>query len=92
MTVVSESTGVDYGVLPPWFRQRPWQLLVIGMLPAAVIILLIVSSTFSTALGLSGETVAVVWLVALAVSVPLVVRRRWPIPVSGVPYQTPGPA
>jgi signal transduction histidine kinase len=84
VTDVSEPAGVDSGVGPPWFRQRPWQLLVIDLLPAAVITLLTVSATSSTALGLSSGTVVVVWLVALAVNLPLVVRRRWPIPALGV--------
>ncbi len=56
----------------------------IDVLTAVMIALLTVSATFGTALGLSGETAVVVWLVALAVSVPLVVRRRWPIQVLGV--------
>ncbi len=56
----------------------------IDVLAAAAITLLIVSATFGTALGLSRGTAVVVWLVALAVGVPLVVRRRWPIPVLGV--------
>jgi signal transduction histidine kinase len=71
--------------LPSRFRLRTWQLVVIDVLAAAVITLLTVSAPFGTVLGLSGGTaVVVVWLMALGVSVPLVVRRRWPIPVLGV--------
>ncbi|MGH3781525.1 MAG: hypothetical protein ACRDRO_13080, partial [Pseudonocardiaceae bacterium] len=56
----------------------------IDLLAAAAITLLIVNATLGTALGLSSRTAVVVWLMALAVSVPLVVRRRWPIPVLGI--------
>ncbi len=80
---VSEPVGLDSGVLPSQFRARTWRLVVIDLL-AAVITLLTVSPTLGSALGLSSGTTFVVWLVALAVSVPLVVRRRWPIPVLGV--------
>lgn len=74
---------------PPRFRQlrhreRLWKLLVIDLLPAVWITVLTVNATFYSALGLSGGTVLVVWLVALAVSVPLAVRRHRPIPVLGV--------
>jgi signal transduction histidine kinase len=81
---VSQPAGIDSGVPPSRFRLRRWQLVLIDVLVAAAIALLTASATFVTALGLSGETAAVVWLVALAVSVPLVVRRRWPIPVLGI--------
>jgi signal transduction histidine kinase len=57
---------------------------VIDLLAVAAITLLTVSATYDTVLGLSSGTVVVVWLVALAVSAPLVFRRRWPIPVLGV--------
>lgn len=69
---------------PPWIRHRPWQLVVIDLLPAVWITVLIGNATLNTALGLSSGTVIVVWLVAVAVSVPLAVRRRRPIPVFGV--------
>src|SRR5213075_1895947 len=36
------------------------------------------------ALGLSSGTAVTVWLVSLGMSLPLTVRRRWPIPVFGV--------
>jgi hypothetical protein len=81
---VSQPAGIDSGVPPSRFRLRRWQLVLIDVLVAAAIALLTASATFVTALGLSAETAAVVWLVALAVSVPLVVRRRWPIPVLGI--------
>jgi signal transduction histidine kinase len=68
----------------PRFGLRRWQLVVIDVLAAAVITLLPVYTTLGTALGLSSGTAVVVWLVALTVSVPLVVRRRWPISVLGV--------
>ncbi|MGH3964708.1 MAG: sensor histidine kinase [Pseudonocardiaceae bacterium] len=78
------AAGVDSGVWPPWIRQRPWQLVVIDLLPAVWITVLIGNATLNTALGLSSGTVIVVWLVALAVGFPLAVRRRRPIPVLGV--------
>lgn len=69
---------------PPQLRRRTWQLVLIDLLAAAVITLLTVSAALGTALGLSSKTAVVVWLAALAVSVPLAFRRRWPIPVLGV--------
>ncbi|MGH3512664.1 MAG: hypothetical protein ACRDRB_10320, partial [Pseudonocardiaceae bacterium] len=81
---MTEPAGVDSGVLSLRFRQRPWQLVVIDLLLAAWITLLTVNATLYTALGLSSGTVVAVWLLALAVSVPLVVRRRGPIPVFAV--------
>ena len=84
MAPVTEPAGVDSGVLSLRFRQRPWQLVVIDLLLAAWITLLTVNATLYTALGLSSGTVVAVWLLALAVSVPLVVRRRSPIPVFAV--------
>jgi signal transduction histidine kinase len=84
VTDVTEPAGVDSGVWPPWFRQRPWQLFVIDLLPAGWVTVLTGNATLYTALGLSGGRVAAVWLVALVVGVPLVVRRRWPLPVLGV--------
>jgi signal transduction histidine kinase len=81
---VTDPAGFDSGVLSPRFRQRPWHLVVIDLLLVAWITLLTVNATLYTALGPSSGTVAVVWLLALAVSVPLVVRRRRPVPVFGV--------
>jgi len=81
---VTEPAGVDSGVLPRRYRQRPWHLVAIDLLLAAWITLLTVNATLYTAVGLTGGTVLVVWLLALAVSVPLAVRRRRPLPVFGV--------
>ncbi len=81
---VTEPAGVDSGVLPLRYRQRPWHLVAIDLLLAAWITLLIANATLYTARGLSSGTVLVVWLLALAVSVPLAVRRRRPLPVFGV--------
>ncbi len=81
---VTEPAGVDSGVLPRRFRQRPWHLVVIDLLLAAWITLLIANATLFTAVGLPRGTILVVWLLALAVSVPLAVRRRRPLPVFGV--------
>src|SRR5947209_5263585 len=78
---VTEPAGVESGVLSSRFRQRPWHLAVIDLLLAAWITLLTVNASFYTALGLSSRTVVVVWLLALAVSVPLIIRRLRPIPV-----------
>jgi signal transduction histidine kinase len=81
---VSEPAGVDSGVLPLRFRQHTWRLIAIDLLAATAITLLTVFATLDAALELPRATVVVVWLVALAVSVPLVVRRRWPTLVFGV--------
>ena len=81
---VTEPAGIDSGVSPPWFRQRTWQLLVIDVLPAVWITVLTVNATQYTSLSRSSGTIVVVWLVALAVSAPLLVRRRKPIPVLAV--------
>jgi len=85
---VTDFAGVDSGVLSRQFWQRPWLLVVVDLLPVVWITLLTVYGTLSTALGLSTGNVVVVWLVALAVSVPLAVRRRRPIPVLGVVLAT----
>ncbi|MGI9000808.1 MAG: sensor histidine kinase [Pseudonocardia sp.] len=82
--MTAEPAGGDCGVLPPWFRQRLWQLGVIDLLPAVWITLLAVFGTLDTGLGFSGGTVVVIWLVALVGGVPLAVRRRRPVPVLGV--------
>jgi signal transduction histidine kinase len=79
---VSQALGFDSAVSPPRFRQRIRQLL-IDMLTAAVITLLTVYATLGTLAFFDGTTV-LVWLVTLALSLPLTVRRRWPIPVFGV--------
>ncbi|MGH3781506.1 MAG: hypothetical protein ACRDRO_12985, partial [Pseudonocardiaceae bacterium] len=76
---MTEPAGVDSGVLSLRFRQRPWQLVAIDLLLAAWITSLTVNATLYTAPGLSSGVVA-----GAAVSVPLVVRRRWPIPVLGI--------
>jgi signal transduction histidine kinase len=81
---VSQPVGGDSGVVPPRFGPRTWRLVLIDVLAATVITLLAVFTTLGTALGLSSGTAVVVWLLALAVSLPLTVRRRWPIPVFGV--------
>ncbi len=83
MADVTEPAGVDSGVWTPWFRHRLWQLVVIDLLPAAWITVLIGNSTLLTAPRLSSGTVVLVWLVALAVNLPLAVRRRRPIPTLG---------
>ncbi len=84
MAIVTEPAGVDSGVLPPQFRQRRWQRVAIDLLLAVWISLVIGNSTLSTAPGLSSGTVVAVWLVAAALSVPLALRRRRPVPVFGV--------
>jgi signal transduction histidine kinase len=81
---VSEPVRVDSGVFPLRFRPRARRHVVIDLLAAAVITLLTVNATLGTTLGLANRTAVVVWLVALAVGVPLAVRRRWPIPVLGI--------
>ncbi len=78
------AAGVRPGVWPPWCQQRLWQLVVIDLLPAAWLTVLTINATRYTTLGFSGTAAVVVWLVALAVSAPLAVRRYRPIPVLGV--------
>ncbi|MGH4016668.1 MAG: sensor histidine kinase [Pseudonocardiaceae bacterium] len=75
---------VDPAVLPPRFRLRPWQLITLDALTAVSLTLLVGYATLSAVTGLSSAMAAVVWLIALAVGLPLSVRRRWPIPVFGV--------
>ena len=84
MADVTKPAGVDSGVWPLWFRRRPWQLLVIDLLPAVWIIVLTGNATLYTTVGLSSGAVVAVWLMALAVGAPLAIRRRRPIPVFGV--------
>ena len=79
---MTEPVAVDDSFLPSWFRT--WHLVLIDVLVATAITLLTVYSTFGTAVGRSSGITAVVWLLALAVSIPLVFRRRWPVPVFGV--------
>jgi signal transduction histidine kinase len=81
---VTELAGIGSGVLLPRLRQRLWQFIVIDLLPAAWITLLTVNATLYTAVGPSRGTIVAVWLVALVVGAPLVVRRWRPIPVFGV--------
>jgi hypothetical protein len=77
---MTKSVGIDARVSSPWFRQHT---VAIDVLTAAAITLLTVYGTITSALRLSGGTMVVVCLVALVVSVPLAVRRRWPVPVFG---------
>jgi signal transduction histidine kinase len=79
---VTESVAVDASILPSRFHT--WHLVLINVLVAAAITLLTVYSTFGPTVGRSSGITVVVWLMALAISVPLVFRRRWPIPVLGV--------
>jgi signal transduction histidine kinase len=67
----------------PRLRQSPRKLAAIEVSTAAAITLLTVYGTIIAALRLPSGTVVVVWLVALAISIPLAVRRRWPIAVFG---------
>ncbi len=78
---MTESGGVDSGAWPPWLRQSPWRLVAIDLLTVAAITLLTGYATLNTALEVSSGMAVVVWLMALAVSVPLAVRRSRPIPV-----------
>lgn len=75
---VSEPAGVDSGVASPRFGPRRSYAVVIDVLAPAVILVLAVFATLNTPFGLSSGTVVVVWLLALAISLPLTVRRRWP--------------
>lgn len=71
---------MDVGALP----LRPWHLIVINLLVAAAIALLTVYSTFGAAAGSSTGMTALVWLMAFAISLPLVFRKWLPLPVFGV--------
>jgi signal transduction histidine kinase len=81
---VTETAGIDSGVLPPRSRQRLWQFIVVDLLPAVWITLLTVNATLYTALEISSGAVVAVWLVALVFGALLVVRRWKPLPVFGV--------
>jgi signal transduction histidine kinase len=80
VVIVTEPAAVDVGALP----LRAWHLVVINVLVAAAIILLTVYSTFGSAVGRSTGMTALVWLMALAVSLPLLFRKWSPIPVFGI--------
>ncbi|MCA1836773.1 MAG: histidine kinase, partial [Actinobacteria bacterium] len=77
---MTEPAAVDDGALP----LRPWHRVVINVLVAAAITVLTVYSTFGDAVGRSTGMTALVWLLALAVTLPLVFRMRSPLPVFGV--------
>jgi signal transduction histidine kinase len=77
---VTEPAAVDVGALP----LRTWHLVVINVLVAAAITLLTVYSTFGAAVGRSTGITALVWLIALAVNLPLIFRKWSPIPVFGI--------
>ncbi|MGH3697267.1 MAG: sensor histidine kinase [Pseudonocardiaceae bacterium] len=81
---MTEPAGIDSGVSLLRSRQRRWQLVAIDLLLAVWISLVIGNSTLSAAPGLSSGTVVTVWLLAVALSVPLALRRRRPIPVFAV--------
>lgn len=85
MIGVTGPTAVDVGALP----LRPWHLVVINVLVSAAITLLTVYSTLGTAVGRSTGITALVWLIALAVSLPLMFRKWWPLLAFGVVF---GPA
>ncbi|HEX2299322.1 MAG TPA: sensor histidine kinase [Pseudonocardiaceae bacterium] len=74
----------DPAVPPPRLRLRSWQLVVLDVLTAAALTALAVYSTLDVATGLSSATAILVWLLALAVGLPLAVRRKWPVPVFGL--------
>ena len=81
---VSGPAEVDSGVMPPQFGLRRWQVVVINVLVTVVITLIIVNATLGAAVTPFSATTVLVWLMALAVCLPLVLRRRWPIPVFGL--------
>jgi len=80
---VTEPAGDDVGAVPPRSGQRWWLPVVIDLLIIGWIFLLAVYAALGSAGGLSGTVVVVVGLAALAVSLPLALRRRRPIPVLG---------
>lgn len=67
----------------PRSRLRSWQLTVIDLLMAAAVTALAVYSTLDLPPE-DGTTAVLVWLLGLALGLPLLVRRRWPVPVFGV--------
>ncbi|HJT04734.1 MAG TPA: sensor histidine kinase [Pseudonocardiaceae bacterium] len=81
---MTEAAAVDSGVLSLWFRPRPWQRAAIDVLTVLAVTLLAALSTLYTAAGASSWTVVVVWVMSLALSIPLVLRRRRPVGVFGV--------
>lgn len=83
MAGVAVPAGVNSGVLPQ-FGLRTRQVVVINVLVTAAITLLTVYATLGAAVGSSNGMTVLVWLMALAVSLPLVFRRRWPIPVFSI--------
>ncbi|MDT7597239.1 MAG: hypothetical protein QOJ06_2785 [Pseudonocardiales bacterium] len=84
MTDVTEPARADSGLLLLRSLQRPWQLVLIDLLMAVTITPVTVYATVNNAPALSSATVVLMWLVALAVSVPLTIRRQWPIAVFSV--------
>jgi signal transduction histidine kinase len=81
---VTEPARADSGLLLLRSLQRPWQLVLIDLLMAVTITPVTVYATVNNAPALSSATVVLMWLVALAVSVPLTIRRQWPIAVFSV--------
>jgi signal transduction histidine kinase len=80
---MTDSSWLDRGV-PPRSESRRRAHLLIELVVAATIASLTVYASLPVKFGTSSGAVLVVWLVALAVSLPLVFRKRWPIPVFGV--------
>ncbi|MGH3788282.1 MAG: sensor histidine kinase [Pseudonocardiaceae bacterium] len=78
---MSESAGAASGVWRLWLRKTPVRLVVINLLTVAAIMFVVVYTTLHTALEVASGMGFLVWLMALAVSLPLVVRRRRPIAV-----------
>lgn len=74
-------TAVD--AASPRSRLQSWQLIAIDLLLAAAVTALAVYSTLDLPPG-NTTTAIVVWLLGLALGLPLLVRRRWPVPVFGV--------
>lgn len=81
---VTASAGLDPGILPPRPRPSGRALTVRSVLLAGAVAVLTVYDTLAATQSTSSRTTTLVWLLALAVSLPLVFRRRWPIPVFGV--------
>lgn len=84
VTDVTEPARADSGLLLLRSLQRPWQLVVIDLLMVATSTVVTAYSTINTARPVSSEIGVMIWLVALAVGVPLALRRHWPIPVFSV--------
>ncbi|HEY2762808.1 MAG TPA: sensor histidine kinase [Pseudonocardiaceae bacterium] len=79
-----DSAGADPAAWPPRRRLRGWTVVALDTLTVTALAVLAVYATVGTGIGFSDPAAAGGWLIALAITVPLAFRRRWPLPVLGV--------